>query len=457
MYRIKQFILLGGDFFILYAGLFLALWLRYLKIPSVSLFNQLIASFSWLFLVGVIIMFVAGLYDLTRSRRIWGLAQRVLVSAGLWIIFGIAYFYLIAPQLISPKTILILTAGVAFLLIFLWRIFHNRFLSVSILTTNVVFAGVTPESVELMLFLKNHPERGFSVRGIVTELPALFPPDLSNLPCVNTLESLDSSSPFQVIVLSPASGNDSRLLASLYNNLFHQIEVIPLATFYETIFGRIPPFTFSAGWFLWNLREQQKKIYDRVRLLFDFSCAFLMGLFTLITLPFIALTIRLTSTGPVFFKQIRIGRNNREFTIFKFRTMRSLSPDGSAELFGPQFAAARDQRITPVGLFLRRTRLDELPQCLNILRGDMALIGPRPERPEFVKTLTEKMSFYSLRHLIKPGLTGWAQIHASYYGTIDENLRKLEYDLFYLKNRGLLLDIAILLKTLNIIARLGGR
>ena len=143
--------------------------------------------------------------------------------------------------------------------------------------------------------------------------------------------------------------------------------------------------------------------------------------------------------------------------VFTNRTMRALSDDGSAELKGPQFASDHDPRITPVGKFLRRTRLDELPQFVNILRGEMALIGPRPERPEFVAELSRQMPFYTLRHLIKPGLTGWAQIHKSYYGDLAENLHKLEYDLFYLKNRGVLLDLAILLRTINIIGSLGGR
>jgi lipopolysaccharide/colanic/teichoic acid biosynthesis glycosyltransferase len=137
--------------------------------------------------------------------------------------------------------------------------------------------------------------------------------------------------------------------------------------------------------------------------------------------------------------------------------MKVLSADGSAETAGAEYASENDIRITSVGKLLRKTRLDELPQVINILRGEMSFIGPRPERPEFVQKLTAAMPFYSLRHLVKPGLTGWAQIHKGYYGTIDENLQKLEYDLFYIKNRGPLIDLAITLRTINIVLRMKGR
>ena len=198
-------------------------------------------------------------------------------------------------------------------------------------------------------------------------------------------------------------------------------------------------------------------MYDRFRILVDYILAFFMGLVCACLFPFIALLIKLDSRGAIFFRQTRVGRNGRLFTIYKFRTMQSLTKEGSAELAGPRFASVNDARITRVGQFLRKTRLDELPQCFNILKGEMSLIGPRPERPEFVDKLTAEMPFYSLRHLLKPGLTGWAQIHRSYYGNIEENLFKLQYDLFYLKNRGFILDCVIILRTINTLLRFAGR
>jgi lipopolysaccharide/colanic/teichoic acid biosynthesis glycosyltransferase len=252
-------------------------------------------------------------------------------------------------------------------------------------------------------------------------------------------------------------GTDKQIVQELYQSLFQQISIISLSDFYESIMHRIPPFTFSEGWFVAHLQEQQKRIYDRLRILSDYLLALFVGIFCFITFPVIAIAIKLNSKGQIFFTQNRVGKGGLIFKVYKYRTMKSLSADGSAETNGPQFAASQDARITTVGKFLRLTRLDEIPQFINILKGEMSFIGPRPERPEFVAQLTEKMPFYSLRHLIKPGLTGWAQINKSYYGTIEENLQKLEYDLYYIKNRNFTLDISILLRTINTILRMSGR
>jgi lipopolysaccharide/colanic/teichoic acid biosynthesis glycosyltransferase len=247
------------------------------------------------------------------------------------------------------------------------------------------------------------------------------------------------------------------VLKEIYSHLFEQIQVVELAHFYEQILSRIPPFTFSESWFLTNLHEQQKKMYDRFRIILDYTAALMLGIFFLITLPIVAPLIKLTSPGPIFFKQKRVGRQEKLFLLYKYRTMKVLGSNGSAEIHGAVFATKDDPRITSIGKFLRRTRIDELPQFINILKHEMGIIGPRPERPEFVQQLSTAMPFYSLRHLIKPGLTGWAQLQNSYYGTIEENLQKLEYDLYYIKNRGPLLDIAICLRTISVVLKMMGR
>lgn len=467
MYRLKQITLLAGDLIVLYIGLYFALYFRYLKIPQQNLQN-LLQPMTQLFLLAAIILFIAGLYDTSKAKNSWAFYQKIITSALMWTIFGIIYFYINPKPAIAPKTILLLTAIIGFGFVSLWRFFYNKFISTA-LKYNVIFAGITDEVKELIDNIQKEPRLGYFVTGIINDRETIsFTTGMQNetdkalLPNMifgKTIADINNQTKnfANIIVLSPHMTADENLLKELYQSLFQQVSIVNLSDFYESVMHRIPPFTFSEGWFVANLHEQQKKIYDRFRILTDYVLAVVIGIFFILTFPFIALAIKLNSKGHVFFSQNRVGRQGLIFKVYKYRTMKALAQDGSAETDGPKFASDKDSRITSVGKILRLTRLDEVPQFINILKGEMSIIGPRPERPEFVTQLTEKMPYYSLRHLIKPGLTGWAQIHNAYYGTIEENLRKLEYDLFYIKNRGLTLDISIILRTINTILRLAGR
>lgn len=458
MYRLKQLTILFGDLICLYLGLVLATSARYWAWPPRDL-SWLAAPMSALFLLGVIILFVIGLYDLGQAKNHWNFYKKILIAAGVWTALSIIYFY-VNPRLggPTPKTILLLNTLFGFGLLALWRSLHNRFISAGLLKTRVIFAGVRPETLELIKFLQKEPQRGYETAGIIVGPGESLPEEFKNIPYGNNLKDLkDNAKEVGLIVVAPEMAADNGLAKELYDELFHQISITTLAKLYEQLLGRIPPFTFSEAWFLNNLNEQQKKIYDRFRVILDYFGALLLGVIFAVTFPFVALAIKLSSPGPLFFIHERVGRMGRIFKIYKYRSMKVLGAGGSAEEHGPQFAAVSDDRVTPVGKFLRRSRLDEVPQFINILKNEMGLIGPRPERPEFVQQLSAAMPFYNLRHVIKPGLTGWAQIHSSYYGTLEENLRKLEYDLFYIKNRGPLPDLAIVLRTINILVRMIGR
>jgi exopolysaccharide biosynthesis polyprenyl glycosylphosphotransferase len=457
MYRFKQATLAIGDLLLLYVGLFAALAIRYGQIPGKEL-TTLAPPMGVLFILGIVTLFIAGAYDLVFISTSWKFYKKILTAGVAWLIASGLYFYLNPDLKIAPKTILLLTTVIGFSLIALWRSFHTRYISNILKKSNIVFLGLPPAAEELITILQQEPERGFQIVGILNPSNPL-PVENSTYPLTTTneLKKILETKKVELVVIAPNLPNEDKLLGILYENLFKQIELVSLAEFYERIMNRIPPFTFSESWFLTNLREQEKKMYDRIRILTDYLLGSILGFIWILTFPFIALAIKTTSSGPIFFKQQRIGRTGRVFTIYKYRTMHALAPDGSAETSGPQFARQNDLRVTNVGKLLRKTRLDEIPQAINILRGEMSFIGPRPERPEFVMELTKAMPFYSLRHLVKPGLTGWAQINKEYYGTIDENLQKLEYDLFYIKNRGFLIDLAITLRTINIVLGMKGR
>lgn len=461
LHRLKQLTLLIGDLLMFYTAFYLSIWFRYFRIPQNYQIDELFYPMTELFFLAIIIFFIVGLYDIEYSKNRLPFFKKILISIAIWMSFGLIFFYLNSKVTAQPKTIMVLCAVFSFGLISLWRAIHNKYILKSILKTKIIFIGLTDAVNDLINKLEKKPELGYEIIGIIKTENQLMQEQLypfQNYKIIDDIQKLDEQNIFpDLIVISPTAAQDSKILQELYRRLFRQTGVFTLEKFYELIMKRIPPFTFSESWFLQNLKEQDKRIYDRFRMMTDIFFAILMALVFAISFPIVALLIKITSPGTVFFSQKRIGQNGKVFTIYKYRTMKALNTDGSAEINGAQFAEENDSRITMIGKFLRRSRLDELPQFVNILKRQMSLVGPRPERPEFVEQLTAQMPYYALRHLIKPGLTGWAQIQKSYYGNIEENLRKLEYDLYYLKNRGVILDAVIILRTFNILGRMGGR
>lgn len=458
LYRLKQLIIMLGDLFLLYLSLFLALTLRYLEHPW-QRFPALIEDFLILFLISVVFFYISSLYDISKKRTFGELLQYSALSCLIWMFFGFAYFYFQQSSVGSPKTILFLTAIFYALFVTVWRSLHFKFLAKNILKTKTVIIGITTESLEVAQMLNKEPERGYELCGFIENNPEKKLPDnLSAYPVYNSLSQLkERCAKINLIIFSPEQINEENLAKEIYTEFFSGVSIVNLTDFYEKLFGRLPPFVFSENWFLNNLPEQDKKIYDRVKIILDYTAATVMGLFFIVTFPVVALLIKITSSGPLFFVQNRTGLLGKPFKMYKYRTMRVLNADGSAETNGPQYAQKQDVRITLIGKFLRATRIDEIPQFINIIKNEMSLIGPRPERPEFVEELTRALPYYRLRHLTKPGLTGWAQLHNSYYGSIEENLKKLEYDLYYIKRRSPTLDLMIMLKTVAVVLKMMGR
>jgi exopolysaccharide biosynthesis polyprenyl glycosylphosphotransferase len=262
--------------------------------------------------------------------------------------------------------------------------------------------------------------------------------------------ALSQSHAQEVIV----SNNELRLVPGLVEQCLNRgVRLVSAGTVVETYMGRVPIDTIDVHWYL-GLPDSDvwRRPYAAARRISDLLLAFSISVPFAALLPVLALAIKLDSAGPVFLTQRRIGESGREFSLLKLRTMTA-----NAEAAGAQFAAKRDRRVTRVGRLLRATRLDEFPQLLNIVRGDMSFIGPRPERPEFQHELEAKIPHFRSRLLIKPGLTGWAQIRSGYASTIDDMTRKLEYDLFYIKNRSFRLDVQILVGTFATVLGWRGR
>jgi sugar transferase (PEP-CTERM system associated) len=236
-------------------------------------------------------------------------------------------------------------------------------------------------------------------------------------------------------------------LRSLLECRLNGVQVTDLARYFERVHGRVPIESLKVSWLIYGDGYRQGWLRSFVKRLFDISATATLLVFTLPIMAIMALSIAIESGGPVIYRQDRVGRGGRKFTLLKFRSMGlDAEKDGR-----PSWAVANDARVTRVGRFMRRTRIDELPQLINVLRGEMSLVGPRPERPEFVAMLTEQIPFYAVRHSVKPGITGWAQVRYSYGSTIEHAVKKLEYDLYYVKNHTLLLDLLILIDTVRVV------
>jgi len=299
--------------------------------------------------------------------------------------------------------------------------------------------------------VKAEPQTPFAVVGIVDDVvenvPAAGPPLFGP---VSELAAIVEAQRPELIVL--ADGERSiealdRLLAAPPG----RFKVVGLAHFFEHAFGRVPVAQLTPGWFMSILHLRQKPYTRFAKRSFDVVVASVGLIVAAPVMALIALLLRATA-GPVIYRQTRVGAGGRPFTMYKFRTMRVDAEDG-----GPFFAAKRDPRVTRLGRVLRTTHLDELPQLWDVLKGDMSIVGPRPERPEFAPMLEEAIPYFNRRLLIKPGVTGWAQLRADYASDAEGAATKLSYDLWYLRHRNLLVDAAICAKTVTSVILRPGR
>ncbi len=451
MYRFKQIILLAGDFIVFFLALLLALTIRHLEVPTIDTINTHIILFVWVFLIWITVNYITGLYDLRMindNKKYNRLAQAYITS----LVLGILFFYIIPGRAISPKTLLVITVTLSYLGIEVWRMLNIKYIEDKQRSTNILWIGNSKEMSELISIIERQPNLGFNNAAIINHIEnSNLLSSMKHYTDIDNVLEYVKKHRIQLVITDFHIEQQRHTQDALYPVLFSNATIIDLGSFYESVTGRIPPRVFSEVWFIKNLRNIERPVYDKARRTIDLASSVILGL---ISIPFVILIMPLVkfgSKGPVVFKQVRMGKNNKTFTMYKFRTMYALADDGSAEVEGAQFAAKNDERITKIGKVLRKTRLDEVPQLWNLLKGDVTLIGPRPERPEIVDKLTEQMPYYPLRHTIKPGITGWAAIHQHYADTLETSLQKLQYDLYYIKNRSMLLDLSVVLKTINVI------
>jgi exopolysaccharide biosynthesis polyprenyl glycosylphosphotransferase len=454
--NLKRLLLLAGDFAAFELALVLTLVLRYGRLESTA-WSLHETPFAIVIAAWIIGLYVAGLYDLTRAKNTLPHFRTFLESMFVNLLIAVSFFYLIPVFGIEPRTNLFLFFAISLFLIYAWRLAFNRFIAKGLFRTRLCYIGPAEDAVAFRGLIAQNT-LGFQLVGIMTTTPYASR-DADGVIWTDRIESLPEfivEQRIDAVVLGHRVDEIESLREALYRSLNTSVALIDRRDIEEILTGRVPVTSVDKAWFLRNLRESEKAWFEAVKRGTDILLAIPFGLLTIGLTPFVALFMLTTSEGHLFFRQKRVGKNGKNFEIIKFRTMNHPGGRLDAEMNGAQFAVKDDARITKIGRFLRVTRIDELPQVWNVLKGDMSFVGPRPERPEFVSQLTERMPYYALRHLTRPGLTGWAQVKYDYASTLDDNLVKLQYDLYYVKHRSLLLDFTILLKTIDTVLRRKG-
>lgn len=441
--------LFSGDLIFVALANFLSAWIRFAS-PTFLFSN--IAQYALALLVTLFFyplsLYVFDLYSMRRLFRSWETLYRTILAVLLGSVLCIVTFYLV-PQGQYGRGIMAIQMVLTCLFLTGWRWAYGLCFQASKWRIPVLILGAGQAGMVIYDLLKS-PLSPYVVRGFLDDNPAKL--GLSRSPAVlgtcEQLEEIVNQVGAQTVILAITGNRSPILVKNILNARLKGLDIKEMADVYEQLTGRIPIGHIEDQWLLFAegfylLRREYVQNFKR---LIDLTVSILLIVFTTPLFVLLALLIRISSRGPIFFKQKRVGKNQAVFTIYKFRTM-----SVNAEENGAQWASPDDPRVTKIGRFFRLTHIDELPQLWNVFRGDMSLIGPRPERPEFVKILEQQIPYYAIRHSVRPGITGWAQVRFSYGASVEDAFHKAECDLYYIKNMSLFLDFKILLRTIGVV------
>jgi sugar transferase (PEP-CTERM system associated) len=384
-------------------------------------------------------LYYADLYELggTGDRR--DLLARIVQAVGISCLL-LATLYYLFPALILGRGVVAVAAIFAVAVVVGWRLAFVWMAKSVAPRERLLIVGTSATAMSLARELQGREQIGVDIVGFVDAegLPGTIG-TFADIPAIVRARFVDR------VVVSLADARGKLPMATLLQMKLDGMTFDHLASVYEHYTGKIAVENLRPSWLIFSDGFRKSRASAIVKRAMDVTVAAVAIVALLPLMLALAMAIKLTSSGPVLYRQRRVGRNGRLFDVVKFRSMRA---DAEAAT-GPVWARRGDDRITSLGGVLRRTRLDELPQLWNILCGHMSLVGPRPERPEFVRALGEQIPFYAQRHLVKPGLTGWAQVRYTYGASVEDALEKLQYDLFYIKHRSITFDVLIMLETMK--------
>lgn len=391
------------------------------------------------------------LYNLQKASKFEIVVQNIILTSSVTVLVYLLtpFFTPTLPENRLQIVYFYLSVNIA---LFIWRYAYIVLISAPRFFKRVLLIANASDIDKIVISLQrsdpNYRVVGFVNTSSVEYIPTLFD-KFEEIKVEDIKKTVDNNSISEIVVATPQS---SGMTVSLYNKLIVLLEngtsIRAYTQVYEEITHRIPVQHVDKDFYLYFpfSRSNQNKLYLFFHRTLDLLFSVIGLIFGFILFPIILVGNLFANRGPLFYTQIRVGKNGKDFRIYKLRSMVT-----DAEKDGAQFSRKFDSRVTKFGRFLRKSRFDEIPQFINVIKGDMSVIGPRPERPVFVKELSEEIPFYEVRHLVKPGVTGWAQVNANYGSSKEDSLEKLQYDLYYIKHRSLILDISIVIKTLSTI------
>ncbi len=450
--RLDQFTIFLADVLLIYASFFLSFVVWEGIGPAWSHFAMTAPTFSAIVLLWVSVFYTAGLYIIDNPFDGLRFFKHFIVSAALAGLASFGLLRLVLRRLDLDGDVAAVFPLIVAVTVWFWRFVYARVRRVFLPKTGVAFVGFNAGVAELVSAMAERPHLRYEARLV-------FAPDgtASADPSVETVSDragfVDRAAALDIglVVTTRRSAVDESARQAAFGLLSRPVRYIALADFYESYLRKVPIGDIDELWFLEKLNREISRPYMILKRITDIAVASVILVLSAPFWAFIALAIKSESRGPVFFKQRRLGRYGKEFTILKFRSMRTESND-----FKPTDDG--DRRITAFGNFMRKTRIDEIPQMLNILVGEMSFVGPRPERPELAVELEKVIPFYRERLRVKPGITGWDQVSGEYHSpSIEDTYKKLQYDLYYIKNYSVFLDASIFFKTIMTVFMRAGR
>ena len=433
------------DFIILSISLYFSISLRYFNFQNLDRFTSIYLPFLIIIFTNILVFYIYGLYDKMTIKIYKELDKRILSSQILSSIIVSIIFYTTPFFAIEPKTILIIYILISSILIFIWRKYARLFIKSS---TDIKILLVA-EGQELE-DLKNEIENNKIINA--TKVEKIDLKEDRDLHLYTKIKNKITDGEFNILAINMYHPHIKNVIALFYDLFLEKKGVINFADLYEEIFEKIPLENIDASWFVNNLYPKNNNFYEKIKRFVDLFLSLPAFTISLIFYPFVYILLKIQDKGSIFYTAERLGKNNQTFKIYKFRSMTNITNEDID-------VASKDEskRVTSFGSFLRKTRIDELPQLINVIKGDLSLIGPRPEFPKLVKEYSNQIPFYGIRHTITPGLSGYAQIYQDQESVpkfglaIDATKEKLSYDIYYLKHRSLLLDISLMIKTIKIL------